>query len=146
MQISYDDHLAYWQEVIRQEDLNARNVRKAIIRTLGIKISNTHDLKIVEAKVAGLTRCAIEVQNALKWYETQLQSGDATSPSTAVENNRHARFLAKSEALWRSMIAEANAFDKQLAPIEEHIKFLNWKFQNHPLTHRETGGKKGENQ
>jgi hypothetical protein len=146
MQISYDDHLAYWQEVIQQQDLNARNVRKAIMKELGSKISNNHDLKIVEAKVAGLTRCAINVQDALKWYETQLVSGDATSPSTAVEENRHNRFLKKSEQLWRGIIAEANAFDKQLAPIEEHIKFLNWKYLNHPLTHRETGGKKGENQ
>lgn len=139
MQLLYDDHLAYWQEVIHQEDLTARSVRKAIVRSLGIKISNSHDIAIVESKIAGLTRCAINVQNSVKWYETQLQSGDATSPSTAVEENRHNRFLAKSEALWRSMIAEANAFDKRLLPIKEQIDFLNWKYINHPLTHRETG-------
>jgi hypothetical protein len=140
-QTPYNNHLAYWQEVVHQSELASRNLRKSIIRTLGIKISNSHELKSVEAKVAGLTRCAIEVQDALKWYETQLQSGDATSPATAVEENRHARFLKKSEQLWRSIISEANAFDKQLIPIKEQVEFLNWKYLNHPLTHRETGGK-----
>jgi hypothetical protein len=138
-QTPYDDHLAYWQEVVRQQDLNARTVRKGIVKKLGVKISNNHDLKIVESKIAGLTRCAIEVQNALKWYETQLQSGDATSPSTAVENNRHARFLKNSETLWKALISEANAFEKQLIPIKQEVDYLNWKYHHHPLTHRETG-------
>jgi len=143
-QTPYNNHLAYWQEVVHQEDLTARNVRKAIAVQIESQITNSHDLKIVESKIAGLTRCAIEVQNALKWYETQIISGDATSPSTAVENNRHNRFLAKSEALWRSFISEANAFDKRLLPIKEQIDFLNWKYANHPLTHRETGGKENQ--
>jgi hypothetical protein len=141
MQISYDEHLAYWQGVIHQEELASRNLRKSIVNKLE-SISNNHEIEIVEAKVAGLTRSAINVQNALKWYSTQLISGDATSPSTAVEENRHNRFLAKSEALWRSFLSEANAFDKQVAPIKENIEFLNWKYNNHPLTMRETGGKK----
>jgi len=144
MQISYDDHLAYWQEVIRQQDLTARNVRKAIAVQIESQITNSHGIKIVESKIAGLTRCAIEVQDALKWYETQIQSGDATSPSTAVENNRHVKFLAKSEALWRSFFSEANAFDKKLIPIKQEVDWINWKYLNHPLTHRETGGKENQ--
>jgi hypothetical protein len=143
-QTPYDDHLAYWQGVVHQQDLTARNVRKGISNKLGGKISNSHGIKIVESDIAGLTRCAIEVQNALKWYETQIISGDATSPSTAVEENRHARFLKKSEELWRSIISEANAFDKRLIPIKANVDWINWKYLNHPLTHRETGGK-GEN-
>jgi len=141
METPYNDHLAYWQGVVHQAELAARNVRKSITKKLGVKISNTHDLSIVVSQIAALSRCAIDVQNALKWYETQIVSGDATSPSTAVENNRHAKFLAKSEILWRSILAECNDFDKKLAPIEANVKFITERFANHPLTHRETGGK-----
>ena len=138
-QTPYNDHLAYWQEVVHQINLNARWVRKGLIKKLGVKISNNHQLRIVMSDIAALSRYAIEVQNALKWYESQIISGDATSPSTAVEKNRHAKFLAKSEILWKSILSEANDFDKKLAPIKEQIEFLNWKYINHPLTHRETG-------
>ena len=138
-QTPYNDHLAYWQEVVHQTELTARNFRKSITRKLGVKISNTHDLQIVVSDIAALSRCAIEVQNALKWYETQLTSGDATSPSGAVENNRHARFLKKSELLWKSILSESNDFDKKVIPIEANVKFITERYANHPLTHRETG-------
>ena len=138
-QTPYNDHLAHWQEMVHQAELTARNVRKSLTKKLGVKISNNHDLSIVVSDIAALSRCAIEVQDALKWYETQIQSGDATSPSTAVENNRHVKFLAKSEILWKSILSEANDFDKKIGPIQENIKFLNEKYLNHPLSHRETG-------
>ena len=125
--------------MVHQAELTARNVRKSLTKKLGVKISNNHDLSIVVSDIAALSRCAIEVQDALKWYETQIQSGDATSPSTAVENNRHVKFLAKSEILWKSILSEANDFDKKIGPIQENIKFLNEKYLNHPLSHRETG-------
>ncbi len=138
-QTPYNDHLAYWQEVVHQVELAARNVRKSLTKKLGVKIPNNHDTQIVVSDIAALSRCAIEVQNALKWYNTQIQSGDATSPSTAVENNRHVKFLKKSEELWKSILSEANDFDKKLEPIQANVKFVTERFANHPLTHRETG-------
>ena len=146
-QTPYNDHLAYWQEVIHQLDLSARWVRKNLTKRLGVKISNNNQIRMVQSDIAALSRCAIEVQDALKWYESQIVSGDATSPLTAVEKNRHAKFLKKSEELWKSILSECNDFDKKLEPIKKQIDFLNWKFANHPLTHRETGNQnKGGNQ
>lgn len=135
---TYQEHLVFWQKQIYQRDLDARNLRKGLISKLGVKISNNHDIQIVGSQIAGLTRCAIEMQNALKWYNTQIQAGDATAPLTAVEKNRHTKFIDKSEALWKLILSQANNFDKNLASIQENVNFLDWTYTNHPLTHRET--------
>ena len=136
IQVSYAEHLRHWQEIVDGAMLNAKNVRKSINVQLQSKVANKHDFDILNHKVNSLLRCVEDIQNAVKWYETQLQSGDVAQPKGAVETKHHAKFLANAENYWKSLISECRAYQAKLEPIKEAIGFQNWVHDTHPLTRR----------
>jgi hypothetical protein len=136
VQVSYADHLRYWQEIVNSAMLDAKNAKKSIDVQLQSKVATKHDWNILNNKISALSRVVYDIQSAVKWYETQLLAGQVVQPSGAVEQKHHVKFLSKAENYWKALLSECYAYDKKIEPMLDNIEFKNWTYANHPLTHR----------